>query len=236
MRTATRAAMRLLGSHFVLGQTIAEALSRGAAHPQFRYSFDMLGEGARTMADAKRYFAAYANAITAIGRGGRPAGGAAAPSAGLHPPHYGISVKLSALHPRYEAISRRRVMDELVPGVVALACAAKANDLNLTIDAEEADRLELSLDIFANVLADPALAGWRGFGLAVQAYQKRAVAVIDWAIGRRARAASAHDPPGQGRLLGHRGQACPGARPRRLSGVLPQGDDGPRLHGVRPQA
>jgi RHH-type transcriptional regulator, proline utilization regulon repressor / proline dehydrogenase / delta 1-pyrroline-5-carboxylate dehydrogenase len=187
VRTATRAAMRLLGSHFVLGQTIAEALSRGAAHPSFRYSFDMLGEGARSMADAERYFEAYANAIAAIGRAGRerPADrttASGAPSSGVRPPHYGISVKLSALHPRYEATSRRRVMEELTPRVVALACAAKQNNLNLTIDAEEADRLELSLDVFARVLADPALASWSGFGLAVQAYQKRAGAVIDWAI------------------------------------------------------
>ncbi len=173
VRTATRQAMRLLGSHFVLGETIAEALSRGAAHPEFRYSFDMLGEGARTAADAERYFDSYADAIAAIGKA---AGAAALP----HRP--GISVKLSALHPRYEAISRERVMTELVPRVIALAHAAKGHDLNLTIDAEEADRLELSLDVIARTLADPGLAGWEGFGLAVQAYQKRAPAVIDWVV------------------------------------------------------
>jgi RHH-type proline utilization regulon transcriptional repressor/proline dehydrogenase/delta 1-pyrroline-5-carboxylate dehydrogenase len=173
VRTATRQAMRLLGSHFVLGQTIEEALSRGAAHPEFRYSFDMLGEGARTAADAERYFEAYATAIAAIGK----AAGAAA-----LPDRPGISVKLSALHPRYEAVSRGRVMRELAPRVIELARAARAYDLNLTIDAEEADRLELSLDIVDHVLADPSLAGWSGFGLAVQAYQKRAPAVIDWAI------------------------------------------------------
>jgi RHH-type proline utilization regulon transcriptional repressor/proline dehydrogenase/delta 1-pyrroline-5-carboxylate dehydrogenase len=173
VRTATRQAMRLIGSHFVLGETIADALSRGAAHPEFRYSFDMLGEGARTGADAVRYFDAYAAAIAAIGK----AAGAAA-----LPQRPGISVKLSALHPRYEAISRDRVMAELVPQVIALARAAKAHDLNLTIDAEEADRLELSLDVVARTLADPGLAGWSGFGLAVQAYQKRAPAVIDWVV------------------------------------------------------
>jgi len=173
VRTATRQAMRLLGSHFVLGETIAEALSRGAAHPEFRYSFDMLGEAARTGADAGRYFDAYAQAIAAIGK----AAGAAA-----LPQRPGISVKLSALHPRYEAISRDRVMAELVPRVIALARAAKAHDLNLTIDAEEADRLELSLDVVARTVADPGLAGWHGFGLAVQAYQKRAGAVIDWVV------------------------------------------------------
>src|SRR5260221_1806157 len=148
VRTATRQAMRLLGSHFVLGQTIEEALSRGAAHPEFRYSFDMLGEGARTAADAKRYYEAYATAITAIGK----AAGAAA-----LPQRPGISVKLSALHPRYEAVSHKRVMTELTPRVIELARAAKAHDLNLTIDAEEADRLELSLDIVGRALADPSL-------------------------------------------------------------------------------
>jgi RHH-type proline utilization regulon transcriptional repressor/proline dehydrogenase/delta 1-pyrroline-5-carboxylate dehydrogenase len=173
VRTATRRAMRLLGSHFVLGQTIEEALSRGAAHPAFRYSFDMLGEGARTAADAERYFDAYATAIAAIGK---------AAGAGALPDRAGISVKLSALHPRYEAISRERVMGELAPRVIELARAAKWHDLNLTIDAEEADRLELSLDIVGRALADQSLSGWSGFGLAVQAYQKRAPAVIDWAV------------------------------------------------------
>ncbi len=182
VRTATRQAMRLMGSHFVLGQTIGEALERGGAHPEFRYSFDMLGEGARTAADARRYFYAYAEAIAAIG---------AAAGAARLPQRPGISVKLSALHPRYEAISRTRVVTELTPRVIELARAAKSHDLNLTIDAEEADRLELSLDIVGRTLADPGLAGWDGFGLAVQAYQKRAPAVIDWvaaaaeALGRR---------------------------------------------------
>ena len=174
VRTATRQAMRLMGSHFVLGQTIGEALARGGAHPEFRYSFDMLGEGARTAADAERYFEAYAEAIAAIG--------AAAGASGL-PQRPGISVKLSALHPRYEAVSRVRVVAELTPRVIELARAAKSHQLNLTIDAEEADRLELSLDIVGRTLADPGLAGWDGFGLAVQAYQKRAPAVIDWVAG-----------------------------------------------------
>jgi RHH-type proline utilization regulon transcriptional repressor/proline dehydrogenase/delta 1-pyrroline-5-carboxylate dehydrogenase len=173
VRTATRQAMRLLGSHFVLGQTIGEALSRGAARPEFRYSFDMLGEGARTAAAAARYFEAYAQAIAAIGKS------AGAPGLPQRP---GISVKLSALHPRYEAISRSRVLAELVPRVLMLARAARDHNLNLTIDAEEADRLELSLDVIARVLSDPGLAGWSGFGLAVQAYQKRAGAVIDWVV------------------------------------------------------
>ncbi len=171
VRTATRQAMRLLGSHFVLGQTIEEALSRAGSHREFRYSFDMLGEGARAASDATRYFEAYASAIDAIGA---RAGNAALPA------RPGISVKLSALHPRYEATSRERVLAELVPRVLELARQAKRHDLNFTVDAEEADRLELSLDVIGRVLADPSLAGWDGFGLAVQAYQKRAGAVIDW--------------------------------------------------------
>jgi RHH-type transcriptional regulator, proline utilization regulon repressor / proline dehydrogenase / delta 1-pyrroline-5-carboxylate dehydrogenase len=167
MRAATRQAMRLIGSHFVLGQTIAEALDRTRSHTGFRYSFDMLGEGARSAADAEKYFQAYAGAIEAIGaRAGNAAGG--------------ISVKLSALHPRYEAVSRERVLKELMPRVAALARMAKERDLQFTVDAEEADRLELSLDIIGVMLGDAALAGWDGFGLAVQAYQKRALQVIGW--------------------------------------------------------
>jgi RHH-type proline utilization regulon transcriptional repressor/proline dehydrogenase/delta 1-pyrroline-5-carboxylate dehydrogenase len=171
VRLATRQAMRLLGSHFVLGQTIEEALHRAGSHREFRYSFDMLGEGARTAADAERYFDAYAAAIAAIGA---RAGNAALPA------RPGISVKLSALHPRFEAVSRSRVVKELTPRLLDLARAARAHDLNFTVDAEEADRLELSLEVIGAVLVDPSLAGWDGFGLAVQAYQKRAPAVIDW--------------------------------------------------------
>ncbi|MER2266858.1 bifunctional proline dehydrogenase/L-glutamate gamma-semialdehyde dehydrogenase PutA [Methylobacterium oxalidis] len=172
LRTAARQAMRVMGGHFVLGETITAALRRAgmgeARH--YRYSFDMLGEGARTAADAEAYRAAYAGAIAAIGR--------AAGNAPL-PGRPGISVKLSALHPRYEPLSRTRVMDELVPVLLDLARAARAHDLVFTVDAEEADRLELSLAVFAAVLADPSLAGWDGYGLAVQAYQKRCLPVID---------------------------------------------------------
>lgn len=172
VRTATRQAMKVLGSHFVLGQTIEEALRRSSSGEArgFRYSFDMLGEGARTAEDARRYFKSYADAIAAIGRS---AGNDALPN------RPGISVKLSALHPRYEAISRERVMAELVPLTLDLARRAKAHDLNFTVDAEEADRLELSLEVIAAVLADPSLEGWAGFGLAIQSYQKRALAVIE---------------------------------------------------------
>ena len=171
VRAAARQAMRLLGSHFVLGQTIQEALSRASTHNELRYSFDMLGEGARTAEDAGRYFVSYANAIDAIGK---RAGGGALPA------RPGISVKLSALHPRYEAVSHDRVMAELVPKALELARKAKHYDLNFTVDAEEADRLELSLDVIGAVLSDVSLKGWDGFGLAVQAYQKRAPHVIDW--------------------------------------------------------
>jgi len=171
VRTATRQAMRVMGNHFVLGQTIEEALKRAGSKSGklYRYSFDMLGEGARTQADADRYFASYAAAIDAIGR-----------SAGNDrlPNRPGISVKLSALHPRYDATNHERVLTELTPKVVKLAQKAKSYDLNFTVDAEEADRLELSLDIIDAVIADPSLAGWDGFGLAIQAYQKRAAEVI----------------------------------------------------------
>ena len=171
VRAATRQAMRLLGSHFVLGQTIQEALSRAGTHREFLYSYDMLGEAARTRDDAARYFEAYANAIDAIGRA---AGNEALPK------RPGISIKLSALDPRYEPLSRDRVLRELAPKLLELAQLAKRHELNLTVDAEEADRLELSLDVIAAVLRDSSLAGWDGFGLAIQSYQKRAGAVIDW--------------------------------------------------------
>src|SRR6201992_779907 len=130
VRAATRQAMRLMGSHFVLGETIEAALARAQASAAPRYSFDMLGEGARTAADAERYFNAYASAIEAIGA-----------SAGTRPlpDRPGISIKLSALHPRFEALSRQRVLDELVPRLIDLAQHAKSFDLNLTVDAEEAD-------------------------------------------------------------------------------------------------
>jgi RHH-type proline utilization regulon transcriptional repressor/proline dehydrogenase/delta 1-pyrroline-5-carboxylate dehydrogenase len=175
VRTATRQAMGVLGHHFVLGETIREALkrARGREAEGFRHSYDMLGEGARTAADAARYYESYAQAIAAIGK---------AAGKGSLPDRPGISVKLSALHPRYEAVKRERVMRELVPRLLDLARAAKRHDLNFTVDAEEADRLELSLDVIAAVAADSSLAGWDGFGLAIQAYQKRAVAVVDWTI------------------------------------------------------
>src|ERR1700730_11979401 len=170
VRAATRQAMRLMGSHFVLGETIESALARAHSTSGPRYSFDMLGEGARTAQDAERYFNSYASAIEAIGStaGDRPL-----------PDRPGISVKLSALHPRFDALSHRRVMGDLVPRLINLARRARAYDLNFTVDAEEADRLQLSLGVIAATRPDTSLAGWGGFGLAIQAYQKRAEAVID---------------------------------------------------------
>ncbi len=172
VRTATRQAMRFLGRHFVLGETIADALDRARAYEKkgYRHSYDMLGEGARTAADAKRYFKSYADAITAIGRkaGNQPL-----------PDRPGISVKLSALHPRYVPTNREAVLKELVPQVLELARMARSYDLNLTIDAEEADRLELSLDVIDAVVKTFDFDGWTGFGLAIQAYQKRTLAVIE---------------------------------------------------------
>lgn len=173
VRAATRQAMRLIGNHFVLGETIDSALARTKAHVRegSRYSYDMLGEGARTAEDAERYYQSYSDAITAIGR---TSGNAALPA------RPGISVKLSALHPRFEAISRDRVMRELTPRLLELARLARSHGLAFTVDAEEADRLELSLEVFAACFADPSLSGWDGYGLAVQAYQKRAAAVIEY--------------------------------------------------------
>ena len=172
IRQAVTQAMRILGKQFVMGRTIDEALER--AEPieakGYRYSYDMLGEAARTQADADRYLASYQAAIAAIGRAARGRGPIQSP---------GISVKLSAIHPRYEHGKRIRVMAELVPRLVTLAEAAARHDIGFTVDAEEADRLELSLDIIAAVSAAPSLKGWDGFGLAVQAYQKRAAAVVD---------------------------------------------------------
>ncbi|MCZ8318583.1 MAG: bifunctional proline dehydrogenase/L-glutamate gamma-semialdehyde dehydrogenase PutA [Silanimonas sp.] len=176
IRLAVRQAMKIMGHQFVMGRTITEALERSlkGANSRYRYSFDMLGEGALTTQDAARYFQAYKDAIGAIGASLRSAGGAesvfAAPS---------ISVKLSALHPRYEVGKRARVMAELTPMVLELAQHAKAQSIGFTIDAEESERLELSLDVIGTVFADKSLDGWEGYGLAVQAYQKRAPFVID---------------------------------------------------------
>src|SRR5438874_2599718 len=180
-RQAVTAAMRILAGQFVMGRTIEEALDRArdAERQGYRHSFDMLGEAARTMADAERYHAAYEHAIAAIGHAaaGRPI--EAAP---------GISVKLSALHPRYELAQHDRVMRELLPSLLGLAKRARDAGIGFTIDAEEADRLEPMLDLLEALALAPELAGWDGLGLAIQAYQKRALPLIDWLadLGRRA--------------------------------------------------
>ncbi|PJK09804.1 bifunctional proline dehydrogenase/L-glutamate gamma-semialdehyde dehydrogenase [Lysobacteraceae bacterium NML120232] len=173
IRAAVRQAMKIMGHQFVMGRTINEALERSqkGENAKFRYSFDMLGEGALTAADAARYLEAYRQAIHAIGKTGPFHDVFAAPS---------ISVKISALHPRYEHAKRERVMHELAPALLELAQLAKQYNIGLTIDAEETDRLEISLDLIFKVLADDSLSGWEGFGIVVQAYQRRAPFVIDF--------------------------------------------------------
>ena len=173
---ATLRAVQLLGRQFVLGQTIAEALGEASqarsTQPNLRYSYDMLGEGARTEADAQHYLESYRTAITAIAKDG---------DAGRSPvDNDGISIKLSALHPRYEDGQRERVMAQLVPRVWALCEQAARANINLTIDAEEVDRLELSLDVFGALARRVASEHpqWRGFGLALQSYQSRALELI----------------------------------------------------------
>ena len=173
IRTAVGHAMRLMGSQFVFGRSIDEAVAN-ARKPEalgYRYSYDMLGEAARTAEDAKRYFDAYLNAINTL-----------APhcTRGSVRDNPGISVKLSALHPRYEVAQRERVMVELVEATRKLALAAARANMGFNIDAEEADRLDLSLDVIEAVLETPDLAGWDGFGVVVQAYGKRVLPLVDW--------------------------------------------------------
>jgi RHH-type proline utilization regulon transcriptional repressor/proline dehydrogenase/delta 1-pyrroline-5-carboxylate dehydrogenase len=173
IRQAVRQAMRIMGHQYVKGRTISAAIKRAGKkdNAAYRYSFDMLGEAALTAPDAERYFLAYQDAIESIGKNGPYDEIFAAPS---------ISVKLSALHPRYELANRQRVLAELTPRVVALAQAAKQQGIALSIDAEEFDRLQLSLDVFEQVYSDPSLSGWPGLGLALQAYLKSAPYAIDW--------------------------------------------------------
>ncbi|HVI31141.1 bifunctional proline dehydrogenase/L-glutamate gamma-semialdehyde dehydrogenase PutA [Phenylobacterium sp.] len=169
IRRAVGAAVRIMGEQFVLGATIDRAIRR-SAQEGFVCSFDMLGEGARTDADADRYEAAYAAAIAVVARSAKGQG----PEAG-----HGISVKLSALSPRYDARQRERVFADLYPRVVRLAAQAADADINLTLDAEEADRLVISLELLERLANEPSLGSWKGLGLAVQAYQKRAPQVIE---------------------------------------------------------
>jgi RHH-type proline utilization regulon transcriptional repressor/proline dehydrogenase/delta 1-pyrroline-5-carboxylate dehydrogenase len=175
IRAAVQLAMRVLGQSFVAGQTIEEALARARAWEAkgFTYSYDMLGEAAATEADAQRYFASYEAAIHAIGAAARGADVTSRP---------GISIKLSALHPRYERAQYARVMAELAPRLLALTILARRYDIGMNIDAEEANRLDISLDLLEMLCAAPELAGWHGIGFVVQAYGRRALAVIDYAI------------------------------------------------------
>ncbi|MDW5416061.1 trifunctional transcriptional regulator/proline dehydrogenase/L-glutamate gamma-semialdehyde dehydrogenase [Iodobacter sp. CM08] len=175
IRKGVDMAMRLMGEQFVTGETIAEALanSRKFEARGFRYSYDMLGEAATTAEDAKRYYAAYEQAIHAIGKASAGRGIYEGP---------GISIKLSALHPRYSRAQQDRVTAELLPSVIALARLARRYDIGLNIDAEEADRLEISLDLLEAMCFDEELAGWNGIGFVIQAYQKRAPHVIDYVI------------------------------------------------------
>ena len=168
-------AMRLMGEQFVTGETIEEALDRAKKLEArgFRYSYDMLGEAAMTAADARQYYTAYERAIHAIG--------AASAGRGIYEGP-GISIKLSALHPRYVRAQADRVMAELLPRVKALAMLCKNYDIGLNIDAEEADRLELSLDLLESLATDPELNGWNGLGFVLQAYGKRCPMVIDWIV------------------------------------------------------
>ena len=168
-------AMRLLGQQFVMGVTIAEALERSAANAArgYTHSFDMLGEAAITAADAQRYFSAYQQAIVAIGMASAGRDVYAGP---------GISVKLSALHPRYCRAQRDRVMTELLPRLKSLLLLARQYDIGFNIDAEESERLELSLDLLEALAGDPDLAGWNGLGFVIQAYQKRCPAAVNYLI------------------------------------------------------
>ena len=173
IRVAAKHAMKEMGRQFVLGESVEAALARGEkqVNKGYSYSFDMLGEAALTQKDANKYFQSYEKAIDALS--------ASATSDDIKV-NSGISIKLSALHPRYEVNQQKRVVAELIPRVLKLAQQAKNGNLGLNIDAEEADRLDLSLDVIQGVLEDPSLQGWDGFGVVVQAYNKSAYTVLDW--------------------------------------------------------
>ncbi|MBZ8133698.1 bifunctional proline dehydrogenase/L-glutamate gamma-semialdehyde dehydrogenase PutA [Afifella sp. IM 167] len=174
VRTAVAQAMKMLGAQFVLGRNIEEAMRRAAPMRQkgYRYSYDMLGEAARTAEDAERYFRSYSDAISAIGKESGTGDIVSRPS---------ISVKLSALHPRYETVQRKRVLAELAPRLGALIGLARRAGIGLSVDAEEADRLDISLDVVEAALAGDEAAGWDGFGLVVQAFAKTSQPVLEWA-------------------------------------------------------
>ncbi len=173
IRQAMTQAMKIIGRQFVMGRTIGEALERAAEDKKrgYRHSFDMLGESALTAADAERYTQAYSEAIAAVGKAAAGRGPVDGP---------GVSLKLSALHPRCELAQRERVLGELAPRLTDLAKQARDVGIGLCVDAEEADRLDISLDVIEAVSGDPALKGWDGLGLALQTYQKRAFPAIEW--------------------------------------------------------
>ncbi|ETD67799.1 bifunctional proline dehydrogenase/pyrroline-5-carboxylate dehydrogenase [Pelistega indica] len=175
IRKGVDMAMRMMGEQFVTGETIADALANSKKFEAqgFRYSYDMLGEAATTEADAERYYRDYEQAIHAIGKASAGRGIYEGP---------GISIKLSALHPRYSRAQRDRVINELLPRVIALTKLCRQYDIGLNIDAEEADRLEISLDLLEGLCQEPTLQGWNGIGFVIQAYQKRAPYVIDFVI------------------------------------------------------
>ena len=179
IRVAVRQAVKLLGDQFVLGATIESALLRSKAYEAkgYRFSYDMLGEAARSEQDAERYFQRYMSAIEAVGAASGPFNASNADAIFARP---SISVKLSALHPRFEPGKERRLHSELAPLLLMLAKAARAKGLGLTVDAEEQDRLDTTAHLFGETLLHPALDGWNGLGLAVQAYGKRAVPLLRW--------------------------------------------------------
>ena len=225
VRAAMRQAMRIMGFQFVMGRTIEEALARAhkKENQQFRYSYDMLGEAALTVDDATRYFESYASAIDSIGESVEPPADVfTAPS---------ISVKLSALYPRYEFTQHARVMRQLVPIVIELAAQAADLGIGITIDAEEADRLEISLDVFQRVYRNKALNGFEGLGLAVpaQGQRRRSISVGP----RRGRRASHTRATRKRCLLGYGNQTRAGTGSRKLSGIYTQESYGRFLPGMR---
>jgi RHH-type proline utilization regulon transcriptional repressor/proline dehydrogenase/delta 1-pyrroline-5-carboxylate dehydrogenase len=173
IRRAMNIAMKVMGKQFVMGETIEDAVERAEEKERkgYVYSYDMLGEGARTSRDAQRYYDSYVKAIKVIGKAANGRGPRKSP---------GISVKLSAIHPHFDFLKHETVVDEISDKLKALCVMAKEFDIGLTVDAEESERLDISLDIIERVFSDPDLSGWTGFGIAVQAYQKRAIFVIEW--------------------------------------------------------
>ena len=218
IRRAVTHAMKLLGRQFIMGTTIDSGLERAKAYEKtgYRFSYDMLGEAARTNADAEYFFASYSNAIKRIGEASN-----AGPIEGP-----GLSVKLSALDPRYSFSQYERTMAKLLPKMRALALLAKEADIGLTIDAEEADRLELKMDILEALAGDPDLAGWNGTGASDPGLSETHLFPLRLADrpGPTDRPA-AHGSLGERRLLGHRDQALPGRGAERLSRLHPQGLD-----------